>query len=127
MKFPAWCSVSIGVLMFAQWAFFLVAGQVPEVVTAPVALGFHLAAETATAIALIVGGVGALRRAPWAARLLLVANGLLIYTVITSPGYFAQLGQWPLVAMFAALLVLALLSIRSLWRAEPYQPLRRAA
>jgi hypothetical protein len=49
----------------------------------------------------------------------MVANGLLIYTVIVSPGYFAQSGQWPLVGMFALLLVLAVLSIRSLWRLDP--------
>lgn len=120
LTFPALCSLAIGLLMFAQWAFFLAAGKVPEVVTAPVALAFHLAAEAATATALIVGGIGALRRASWAEQLLLVANGLLIYTVIVSPGYFAQLGQWPLVAVFTVLLVLSLLSLRSLWRAEPH-------
>jgi len=119
MKFPAWCSLSIGILMLAQWTFFIAAGQVPEIKTAPVALAFHLVAEAATAILLITGGIALLRRALWAPKLLMVANGLLIYTVIVSPGYFAQAGQWPLVGMFALLLVLAVLSIRSLWRLDP--------
>jgi hypothetical protein len=35
---------------------------------------------------------------------------MLTYTVLVSPGYFAQLGQWPLVAMFAVLLILTLVS-----------------
>lgn len=87
-----------------------------SVETAPTALTFHLVAEAATAFALIVGGIAALRSAAWATTLPLVANGMLIYTVIVSPGYFAQRGQWPLVAMFAVLLVLALFSIRSLHR-----------
>jgi hypothetical protein len=29
---------------------------------------------------------------------------MVIYSEIASPGYFAQLGQWPLVAMFVFLL-----------------------
>lgn len=33
--------------------------------------------------------------------LALVAFGMLLYTVITSAGYFAQLAQWPLVIMLA--------------------------
>jgi len=41
-----------------------------------------------------------------------------VYTVIVSPGYFAQQGQWPLVAMFAVLLILALVSLRLLARSE---------
>jgi hypothetical protein len=36
---------------------------------------------------------------------------MLLYTVIVSPGYFAEKGQWAFVAMFAVLLLLALLSI----------------
>jgi hypothetical protein len=117
-RLAAFCSLGIGVLMLAQWTFFIGAGQVPEIRTAPIALGFHLAAEAATAVALIVAGIGLLRRARWSRTLGLVADGMLIYTVIVSPGYFAQGGQWPLVAMFAALLALAIASIIQLARPE---------
>jgi hypothetical protein len=41
----------------------------------------------------------------------MVFAGMLIYSVIVSPGYFAQQGQWALVAMFAVLLVLAIVSV----------------
>jgi hypothetical protein len=117
LRFPAWCSLSIGVLMFAQWSFFLVSGQVPEIRTAPIALAFHLAAEAATALALIVAGILLLRGHRYGIAVGLVANGMLIYTVIVSPGYFAQLGQWPLVGLFATLLSLALASVVRLARA----------
>jgi len=33
---------------------------------------------------------------------------MLLYTLIVSPGYFAQKGQWAFVGMFAVILVLAL-------------------
>ncbi len=110
MKFPAWSSLAVGVLMLAQWGFFLASSSVPEVRTAPIALAFHLAAEAATAITLLLAGWMLVRRRGGVV-LGLVANGMLIYTVIVSPGYFAQLGQWPLVGMFAALLVVAIVNV----------------
>lgn len=126
MRFAAWCSLVVGVLMLAQWTFFIAAGEVPELRTEPVRIGFHLAAEAATALALIAAGIRLFRRRRYALPLGLVANGMLVYTVIVSPGYFAQNGQWPLVGMFAALLVLALASIVALikgmgsgWVGEP--------
>jgi len=118
VKFAAWSSLAIGVLMLAQWTFFLGAGQVPEIRTEPVALAFHLAAEAATAVALITAGILLLRGRAQGITWGLVANGMLIYTVIVSPGYFAQLGQWPLVGMFAVLLALAIVSIVQLQKAK---------
>jgi hypothetical protein len=112
MRFVGWFSFIVGVMMFAQWAFFLLTGQVPELQTEPYRIWFHLAAEAAAALALIVSGVGLLRRLTWARPVMLVALGMLIYTVIQSPGYFAQQGVWALVGMFAVLLVLALFSVR---------------
>lgn len=116
MRFTGWYSIIVGVMMLAQWIFFISTGQVPEFQTAPWAIAFHLAAEAVTALALIVSGVGLLRGAAWARTTAFVALGMLTYTVIVSPGYFAQQGVWPLVAMFLLLLVLALVSIRRLAR-----------
>jgi hypothetical protein len=110
MEFAGWSSLAVGVLMLMQWGFFLATGSVPEVSTEPVALGFHLVAEAATAITLLSSGWMLVRR-QGGVVLGLVANGMLIYTVIVSPGYFAQLGQWPLVGMFAALLVVAVANV----------------
>lgn len=117
MKFVGWCSAVIGVLMFAQWTFFLSSGSVPEVRTAPVALAFHLLAEAVTAIALLVAGVLILSARGTGTPVGLVAHGLLIYTVIVSPGYFAQTGQWPLVGMFSVLLGLSVACVVALLRA----------
>ncbi len=112
MKFAAWYGIVVGLLMIAQWSFFLAAGQVPELKTEPIRLAFHLAAEFATALGLIAGGVALLRRLPWAKTVYLTAAGMLLYSVV-SPGYFAQQGQWAFVGMFAVLLVLALIAIRN--------------
>ena len=111
MKFVAWSALVIGVLMILQWGFFILTGQVPELQTEPVRIAFHLAAEAVTAVTLIIAGIWLLHNKAGAYSLALVGFGMLIYTVIISPGYFAQNGAWPLVAMFGVLLVLALVSV----------------
>jgi hypothetical protein len=114
MTFPAWYSIMVGILMLGQWAFFLASGSVPELRTDPIALAFHLTAEFTTAMCLMVGGIALLRRITWAKNLAIFAGGMLAYTTIVSPGYFAQAGQWPLVAMFMLLLILDLVSVSRL-------------
>lgn len=108
MKFVAWYCLAVGVLMIGQWSFFLLTGQVRELQTEPIRIAFHLLAEGATALALIVSGLGLLRRLRWARDAAFAALGMLTYTVLVSPGYFAQLGAWPLAGMFAVLLLLTL-------------------
>ena len=83
----------------------------PELKTEPFRIAFHLAGEFLTAVALIAGGLGLLCGAPWGRPMYLVSLGMLLYTVIVSPGYFCQRREWPMVGMFAVLLVLALVSL----------------
>jgi hypothetical protein len=42
--------------------------------------------------------------------------GMVIYSEIVSPGYYAQLGQWAFVAIFAILLFGAVWSVMALLR-----------
>ncbi len=118
MRFSAWYGMTVGVLMFGQWGFFLAAGQVPELQTEPIRLSFHLAAEFATAAFLLAGGIGLLLGKPWSRPVSLFAAGMLAYTVVVSPGYFAQQGQFPLVGMFALLLVLDVVNVLLLLRSK---------
>ena len=116
MKFVKISSVSIGALMLMQWLFFLATGNVPELETAPVSISFHLAIEFMTAIALIVTGLSLreTKRESWI--LAAFAQGMLGYTVVNSPGYFAQSGEYAFVFMFACLLVVILINLSFLYR-----------
>lgn len=116
MKFSAWYSILVGMLMIGQWGFFLVAGQVPELQTEPVRIAFHLAAELITAIALILSGYVLLKKTSLSKPFALVAAGMLLYTTIVSPGYFAQSGEWPIVIMFGLLIVTNLYNIYRLMK-----------
>jgi peptidoglycan/LPS O-acetylase OafA/YrhL len=104
-------AIVVGVAMVAQWTVSFAAGEVPEVDTRPVELAFHLAAEALTAALLVAAGVALLRRVSWASWLYAVAVGMLAYTAIVSPGYFIQEGQAAFLAMFGAVLLLAVLCL----------------
>jgi hypothetical protein len=110
MKFPAGYGISVGILIILQWIFFIATGSVSEFQTTPWAIGFHITAELFLALALLISGVATLRAKPWGEKTLLVALGMVIYSEINSPGYFAQLGQWTLVLMFALLLLGAMIA-----------------
>jgi hypothetical protein len=111
MVFAGVYAIVVGVGMVAQWALSLARRQVPELTTEPLRIRFHLAAEFATAGALIAGGAGLLTRSSWGLSAYLIAIGMLFYTAIVSPGYFAEKGQWPMVGMFAGILALAVVSV----------------
>jgi hypothetical protein len=111
MTFASLYAILVGIAMIGQWSFALARRQVPELKTELFRIAFHLAGELLTAIALIAGGLGLLTGEPWGQPAYLVSTGMLLYTVIVSPGYFAQKRQWPVVGMFALLLILALVSL----------------
>ena len=111
MIFPALYALIVGIGMIGQWLFSLVTGRVPELETEPIRIRFHIAAEFATALVLVIAGLGLLTTQSWSRWFYMMSMGMLLYTVIVSPGYFAQKGEWSFVGMFAVLLILALASI----------------
>ena len=113
MKLAGIFGILVGLLMLAQWGFFLASGQVPELKSEPYRIAFHLAAELITALGLIASGIALLRKQPWSTAAYLFFSGMLAYSVIASPGYFAQHGQWVLVIMFFGLLVLVAMTVLS--------------
>jgi len=111
MNLGAYFAIIVGLAMIGQWVYFLVKGEVSEVRTSPVELGFHLLSELVTAITLIIGGIILLMDYRWGLAVYLLAVGALIYSVTNSAGYFIQRRKWPFVAVFAVILLLALLSV----------------
>lgn len=114
MKFSAWYGIVVGFGMIAQWALLIISGSVPELQTEPWRITLHLAAEMTTALMLITSGIATLKSIAWGKTVLLVGLGMVMYSEIVSPGYFAQLGQWSLVVMFAMLLFGATVAVMKL-------------
>ncbi|MDX5399534.1 MAG: hypothetical protein LPK92_07405 [Actinomycetes bacterium] len=69
----------------------------------------HLTAELTTALLLAIGGTILARGGTRA--LALVGLGMLLYTIIQSPGYFLARQEMPPVVMFAVLAVLTIVAI----------------
>ena len=111
MRFAAIFSIIVGAGMIGQWAIAYLSKQIPELETEPIRIWFHIAAEMATAILLIVGGIGMLAQTNWSRNIFLISMGMLFYTAIVSPGYFAQKGQWAWLGMFSAIIILGVVSI----------------
>lgn len=102
-------SLFIGILMIGMWVLFILNGQVPEMTTKPAGIMLHLLAEFTTAILLIIGGIGLLKKIKIGYNLNLVALGMLLYTLIVSPGYYLQRGDWVFVGIFALLFIFTLI------------------
>ena len=114
MKYRKACSVfaiSVGLLMIIMWAFFILAGMVPEFETKPAEIILHIIAELSTGIILLSAGVMTLRNSNAARWLYPLSIGMLLYTLVVSPGYYLQSGDFLIVIMFAALFILSLIFI----------------
>ena len=90
----------IGILGF--WSMAVLSGRVPEVREGRIDIWFHIGAEFATALGLIGGGVAMLidHAAPWSVVLSSLGLGLLLYTLIASPGYYVERRNRPMASMF---------------------------
>ncbi len=111
-------AVFMGMAMVSMWAVLIGIGQVPEIETEPVRISFHLAGELLTAAALMIGGIGLILSRRWGFNLFLVAMGMLSYTIVVSPGYYAQESEYALVAMFVVFMAITLLLIAYALRDE---------
>lgn len=110
-------AIAVGVLMIAMWTFFLVSGQVPELTERPAEIILHLVAEFATAVILVAGGAAASAGNRFGEYVTVLGFGMLLYTIIVSPGYYVTRGETAFVAMFAVLFVATVVFSAGLLRA----------
>ena len=105
----AWLAIAVGALMSVWWTLDIRAGALHRPDRRPIEIGLHLAAELGTAALLVVGGIVVLTGGR--PVVLTVALGMLLYTVIQSPGYFLARREWPPIVMFAVLCVATVAAI----------------
>jgi len=106
-------AILVGLSMIGMWAYLLLTDQVPAS-EKPWAITFHLIAEFSTAVLLIVSGAGLWLNSEWAKRLSLISLGMLLYSVVASPGYYAQKNNLPMVVMFVVFIILTVIAIIAL-------------
>ena len=101
----AYFTIFVGVLMMGMWTMLVFTGQVPYLDTPQVEIKLHIFTEVLTAGALILGGLSVLRGWTRLNRLHYVSQGMLIYAIINSSGYYIDLGETAMAAMFGVLLM----------------------
>jgi hypothetical protein len=104
-------SIIIGIAMICMWLIFIVTNQIPEIKSEPITITYHLIAEFLTAILLLIGGYGLFTKKVWGFHLYLISMGMLLYTVIVSAGYYANLGDMIMIGMFSIFQLLTLIFI----------------
>jgi peptidoglycan/LPS O-acetylase OafA/YrhL len=115
-RWVAWFQFGIGIAIVWLWTVLLITEQVPEVEAGETEIWFHIVAELFTGILLLWSGRRGLRRpAPVSSAL---ALGALLYTSITSAGYYADREEWVVVALFGVLVGATALAVRAVLRAE---------
>ena len=107
----AWYCIVVGVLMAAWWTNDLRLGAWNRCDRTHGELALHLAAEFVTAGLLIASGSAWLAVGSAADAWVAAGLGMLLSTVIASPGYFLARREFPAVGMFG---VLAALTVTAL-------------
>ena len=101
--------VAVAAFMALWWGMEVRNGALSRPDRSRAEIALHLAAEMVTALLLAIGGIVLARGGT--RSLALVGLGMLLYTVIQSPGYFVARREVPPVVMFAVLAGLTIAAI----------------
>lgn len=110
-KASAVFTIAVGLLMMGMWSMLVLTNQVPYLDTPLVEIKLHILTETLTAVMLILGGVSVLRGWEKLTNIHYVSQGMLIYAIINSSGYYIDIGEPAMAGMFGVLLVGTIVSL----------------
>lgn len=96
----------VGTGMIGIWIMNFTHGEIPQLQTEAWSITMHILAEGVTAILLLISGLSILFKGEKLPALYYIAYGALLYTLLASPGYFAQMANWVAVILFLVLLVI---------------------
>ena len=68
-------------------------------------IGGSIIVQWTTAALLMISAWGLHKQAAWGRKLALISTGMLFYTALVSPGYFAQQGNWIWLGFFGVILL----------------------
>ena len=122
-RLAAFFAIFVGISIIGVWTMLYITGSIPELNTEPIRIVMHMVAEITTGIILILGAYGLLNNKKWGYNTYLISMGMLIYTLIVSPGYYAEKGNYLFVGIFIIMAFLAImLIIVSLIKKQDFTP-----
>lgn len=111
LRLLPWFLALMGAVVAGLWMSLLITGSVPEIEAGDLDIWFHVVAELVTAVLLITSGVLMLRRERLGDSLTGIALGALFYTGINSAGFYADEGDWVMVAMFGVVVFATVVAV----------------
>ena len=102
-------SITMGAAMAVFWSVLWASGSIPDLLVKPWEMVMHLTAEFTTAALLLVSGIGLWFGARWSLRMNMFASGMLVYSLIQTPGYYLERNAMIFVLMFAVSFLLTVL------------------
>jgi len=110
-KISAIFTIIVGFLMISMWTGLILTGQVPGLMSPQLEIKIHIITEMLTAGALIIGGISVIKEWSSLRDLHLVSQGMLVYAVLNSSGYYIDRNQFTITILFAMILVGTVLSL----------------
>lgn len=104
-------TIIVGLLMMGMWSMLVLTNQVPYLDTPQIEIKLHILTEMLTALMLIVGGSSVLRKWTKHTWLHYVSQGMLLYAIINSSGYYIDIGEPMMALMFGVLLIGTIISL----------------
>lgn len=103
-KISAIYSIIMGISVMGMWCIILLTQGTPE---GQFEITFHLISEFLMAILLITGGYIFLRLKNNGRKILMVAHGMLIYSVLNAAGYYGQRENIGMTSMFFSIFIVS--------------------
>jgi len=105
--------IVVGAGIVGFWGISVAGGSVPEIRAGTREIWFHVAAEVLTGAALVAAAIATIAdpEASWAAWPSAGAFGMLVYTLIQSPGYYVDHRDPAMLGMFAGVWVVTIPAI----------------
>lgn len=101
-----------------MWSMFYITDSIPELKDEPYRITMHILAEIVTGVVLIIGALGLIKNYRWRHYVYPFSMGMLMYTLIVSPGYYIQKDVIAFVVMFAVLFLITIIILIKFYHKE---------
>ena len=106
-RIAATYSILAGIALIAYWAMLYKKKELEEITMEPTRAAIHVGSDLLTSALLIIGGIAVLANQPWSFAVYFLSMGFLIYSLLNFVGFYAQQKDWPLLAFFVLLALVA--------------------
>ena len=102
--------IVLGLGIISLWVMLYLSDQIVELQSNKIEILFHISIEVIMGILCILSGIVLLKHYKHKKEITILSSGMILYSVVNSSGYYAQLGNISMIIMFFIITILTLLS-----------------